>query len=56
MPDGYNSHYVDNPWGGNYYSYLTKELPEMLRSLLPLSAKRENNFITGLSMGGGRSI
>ena len=53
MPDGYNSHYVDNPWGGNYYSYLIKELPEMLRSLLPLSAKRENNFIAGLSMGGG---
>ena len=53
MPDGYNSMYADNPWGGNYFSYLTKELPAMLRSFLPLSPKREHNFIAGLSMGGG---
>lgn len=53
MPDGYNSMYADNPWGGNYFSYLTKELPAMLQSFLPLSPKREHNFIAGLSMGGG---
>ena len=52
MPDGYNSLYVDNPWGGNYFTYLTEELPAILRSLLPLSPKREDNFIAGLSMGG----
>lgn len=52
MPDGYNSMYVDNPWGGKYFSYLTQELPTILCSLLPLSAKREDNFIAGLSMGG----
>ena len=53
MPDGYNSMYADNPWGGNYFSYLTKELPAMLQSFLPLSPKREHNSIAGLSMGGG---
>ena len=52
MPDCYNSFYADNPSGGNYYSYYVDELPHMLRSLLPLSAKREHNFIAGLSMGG----
>lgn len=53
MPDGYNSMYTNNPWGGNYYNYYTKELPAILQSILPLSAKREDNFIAGLSMGGG---
>lgn len=53
MPDGYNSMYANNPCGGNYYNYYTQELPAMLQSLLPLSAKREHNFIAGLSMGGG---
>lgn len=53
MPDGYNSMYGNNPWGGNYYNYYVKELPAILQSILPLSAKRENNFIAGLSMGGG---
>ena len=53
MPDGYNSMYANNPWGGNYYNYYTQELPRMLRSFLPLSDRREDNFIAGLSMGGG---
>lgn len=53
MPDGYNSMYANNPWGGNYYNYVAHELPGMLRSILPLSARREHNFIAGLSMGGG---
>lgn len=53
MPDGYNSMYTNNQNGGDYFDYITKELPMALRSLLPLSEKRENNFIAGLSMGGG---
>lgn len=52
MPDGYNSMYTDTPFGGNYYTYISQELPQMLRSLLPLSEKREDNFIAGLSMDG----
>ncbi len=53
MPDGYNSMYEDNPCGGSYHTYIAQELPEMLRALLPLSGRREDNFIAGLSMGGG---
>lgn len=53
MPDGANSFYADMAWGGPaYFTYLTKELPEYLRKLLPLSDKREDNFVGGLSSGG----
>lgn len=52
MPDGYNSMYANSTYGGKYYNYYTKELPEALRAIFPLSARREHNFIAGLSMGG----
>ena len=52
MPEGYNSFYNDIPYGSAYFTYLTKELPRMMQSLFPISAKREYNYIAGLSMGG----
>lgn len=52
MPDGYNSMYANNRFGAKYYNFYTEELPMVLRSLLPLSEKKEHNFIAGLSMGG----
>ncbi len=52
MPSANNSSYCNIHDGGNYYNYYTQELPRTMRALLPLSAKRENNFIAGLSMGG----
>lgn len=36
----------------DYYGYLTEELPAYIRRILPVSDKREDNFIAGLSMGG----
>jgi putative tributyrin esterase len=56
MPSANNSRYCNLPGGGNYFDYYTKELPEYMQSMFPLSTKRENNFIAGLSMGGGGSI
>ena len=50
--DGDNSMYNDMPNGDNYYTYITDELPAFLRKHFPLSDKREDNFIAGLSMGG----
>lgn len=35
-----------------YFTYVTEELPRLLQKLLPLSHKREDNFIGGLSHGG----
>jgi len=52
MPSCANSYYYDMLAGPKYYTYLTEELPSFLSLLLPLSNKREDNFIAGLSMGG----
>ena len=38
--------------GSDYQRYLTQELPEFIRFLLPVSDKREDNFLAGLSYGG----
>lgn len=53
MPSGENSNYVDMAHGEEYLTYITKELPAFLTTLFPLSTKREDTFIAGLSMGGG---
>ncbi len=52
MPSGYNAFYTDNPKGPRYFKYVSEELPQVCQSLFPLSAKREDNFVAGLSMGG----
>lgn len=54
MPDGERSWYNDLPnGGGNYFTYITEELPAKCRSIYRcMSDRREDNFIGGLSMGG----
>lgn len=52
MPSGYNSFYTDIPYGFRCWSYLSEELPLAMRSIFPLSEKREETFVAGLSMGG----
>lgn len=53
MPSGENRFYVDQPTPGNQYGEFTgKELVELTRAMFPLSHKREDTFIGGLSMGG----
>lgn len=47
-----NSFYVDTEYGHNYYTFITEELPRFVRMTFPLSDKKEDNFIGGLSMGG----
>lgn len=48
------------PGGTSFYStdyaYITQELPQLLRSLFPLSDKREDNFLCGLSHGGDAAM
>lgn len=45
-------HYADIPAFGNFFTYLSTELPALLRKYLPLSARREDNFVCGVSAGG----
>ncbi len=53
MPSGDNAFYVDQPAGhNNYGEFIGKELVELTRKMFPLSHKREDTFIGGLSMGG----
>ena len=57
MPSGENSFYVDMPGGNdNYGEFVGKELVELTRKIFPLSHKREDTFIGGLSMGGYGAI
>ena len=53
MPSGDNSFYVDRPdTCNNYGRFIGEELVEITRRMFPLSRKREDTFIGGLSMGG----
>ena len=52
MPAASKSWYCDMKHGLNYYTYITQELPRYVQSVFPISAKREKNFVAGLSMGG----
>ena len=52
MPCNYNHFYTDDPNGPRYWKYISEELPQICQTLFPLSAKREDNFVAGLSMGG----
>ena len=53
MPSGDNAFYIDRPATGNCYGqFIGQELVEMTRRMFPLSEKREDTFIGGLSMGG----
>lgn len=57
MPSGDNSFYVDRPASNNCYgAFIGRELVEITRRMFPLSEKREDTFIGGLSMGGFGAI
>jgi putative tributyrin esterase len=52
MPSAGRSFYADMKYGPNYYSYIAKEVPHIVKSYFPVSSAREDTFIAGLSMGG----
>ena len=52
MPAVGRSFYQDMASGARYWTFLSEELPVMMRGFFPLSEKREDNFSAGLSMGG----
>ena len=53
MPSGDNGFYVDRRAEQNLYGeFIGRELVEMTRRMFPLSRRREDTFIAGLSMGG----
>ena len=53
MPAGENMFYVDQPDAHTMYGqFVGEELVELTRRMFPLSRRREDTFIAGLSMGG----
>lgn len=57
MPSGENRFYVDqNVPGEKYGTFISQELVAFTRKTFPLSHKREDTFIGGLSMGGYGAI
>lgn len=58
MPSALNSNYSnwDTMIGYHMFDYLTEELMPIIYNWFPASDKREDNFIAGLSMGGGGTI
>ena len=57
MPSGENSFFLDDVDKGELFGeYIGNELIEFTRKMFPLSIKREDTFIGGLSMGGYGAI
>lgn len=56
LPSGENSFYIDHPNQNNYGKFIGKELIDVTRQLFNLSHKKEDTFISGLSMGGYGSL
>ena len=52
MPKVDRSFYTDMQQGGRYWTFISEELPQIVCSLFPVSARREDNFVAGNSMGG----
>ena len=52
MISGENGFYKDNGKSANFELFLEKELPEFVTSMFPISSRKEDTYLAGLSMGG----
>lgn len=53
MPSGDNAFYIPGQAANSDYgAFVGEELPRVMRDMFPLSRRREDTFIAGLSMGG----
>lgn len=52
IPEVQRSWYCDLPNGMRYFTYITEELPRLMRDMFRLPDDRESTYIGGLSMGG----
>lgn len=57
MPSGDNAFYINTSLpNNNYEEFIGRELLQVMRCMFPLSCRREDTFIAGLSMGGYGAI
>lgn len=52
IPEVQRSFYIDGVHGLNYFTYVSRELPQTVHRMFCLSQEREKNYVMGLSMGG----
>lgn len=52
MPAVHRSFYADMATGQRYWTFISQELPELVHGFFPLSRRRDETFVAGLSMGG----
>jgi S-formylglutathione hydrolase FrmB len=52
MPWAGKSFYTDMKFGEKVFTYISEELPKFCEQMFPISSKREDKFVAGLSMGG----
>ena len=52
MPAVGRSFYADEVHGHRYWTFVSEELPRVMRSFFRLSGRPEDTFVAGLSMGG----
>lgn len=53
MPTTHRAFYTDTTYGLKYWTFVSKELPQICREFFPkMSEKKEDNLVAGLSMGG----
>lgn len=52
MPAGGRSYYQDMASGPRFWTHVSEEVPRLARAFFPLSHRREDTFVAGLSMGG----
>ncbi len=52
MPDAGRSFYTNMRHGYRYFDFFANELPRISNQLFPLSTRRSDRFVAGLSMGG----
>ena len=51
FPEVRNSFYSNMVHGKKYFDYISKELPEMVMNMFPVSRERKDHFVLGNSMG-----
>jgi putative tributyrin esterase len=49
---GENKAYANHTLGDKFYDFIAKELPDFVLGMFPISDRREDTYIAGLSMGG----
>lgn len=52
MPAVNRSFYTNMAHGARYWDFVSEEVPRLARAFFPLSDKRADTFVAGLSMGG----